>query len=97
MERIRVLDPTAPPPELLDDPGPPAGSLSGARVGIRYDRTWQSFLHVIDEWTPRLQEAGAILHPWEARSRVGEEGELTRRELAAFVEEIDVAIVGLGN
>ena len=97
MQRIRVLDPTAPPPELLDDPGPPAASLAGARVGIRYDRTWQSFLHVIDEWQPRLREAGASLQPWEAKGRVGEEGERTRRELADFVEGIDVAIVGLGN
>ena len=97
MQRIRILDPTAPPPELLDDPGPPAASLKGACVGIRFDRTWQSFLHVIDEWQPLLREQGGRLQPWEARSRVGEEGERTRRELAAFVEEVDVAIVGLGN
>ena len=97
MQRIRVLDPTAPPPELMNDPGPPAGSLSGARVGIRFDRTWQSFFHVMDEWERGLREAGASVHPWEAGSRVGEEGERTRRELADFVGGIDVAIVGLGN
>ena len=63
MQRIRVLDPTAPPPELMNDPGPPAGSLSGARVGIRFDRTWQSFFHVMDEWERGLREAGAPLSP----------------------------------
>ncbi len=46
MERVLVLDPTAPPPEVSLDPGPDAGPLAGKRVGIRFDKTWQSFLHV---------------------------------------------------
>ncbi len=97
MERIVVLDPTAPPPEISTDPGPPAGDLAGLKVGIRFDRTWQSFFHVKDEWRARLEAAGAIVHEWEAGGRVGEEGERTRRELEAFADEVDIALVGLGN
>ncbi len=97
MEKIRVLDPTAPPPEVAADPGPPAGSLRGKTLGIRFDQTWRSFLVVTREWAPRLEAAGAKLRWWDAGSRVGEQGERTRRELAEFVREVDVAIVGLGN
>ncbi len=97
MERIRVLDPTAPPPEVSTDPGPDAGALAGRVVGIRFDRTWRSFLHVKDEWIRSLEAAGARVHAWEARGRVGEEGERPREELAAFADDVDVAIVGLGN
>ena len=97
MARIRVLDPTARPPELVPDPGPAAGSLAGKRVGIRFDQTWKSFLTVTEDWAPRLEAAGATLRWWDAGSRVGEEGERTRRELDEFVGDVDVALVGLGN
>jgi len=39
MVRMKVLDPTAPPPEVGADPGPDAGALAGRLVGLRYDRT----------------------------------------------------------
>jgi hypothetical protein len=97
MERIRILDPTAAPPDVEADPGPPAGPLAGRNVGLRFDRTWRSFLRVLDEWAPRLEATGAQLRRWDAPGRVGEEGERTRRELDAFVGDVDVAIVGLGN
>ncbi len=97
MSRIRILDPTAAPPEIDADPGRPAGPLTGRTVGIRFDQTWRSFVHATDEWSKSLEASGARLRWWDARSRVGEEGERTRKELDAFVEEVDVAIVGLGN
>jgi hypothetical protein len=97
MERIRILDPTAPPPEVDADPGPPAGALAGKTVGIRFDQTWRSFIEVTAEWAPRLEKAGAEVRWWDTPGRVSEEGERTRRELATFVDEVDVAIVGLGN
>ena len=97
MQRIRVLDPTAPPPEVDADPGPPAGRLAGKTVGIRYDEAWRSFVHATAEWAPRLEAAGARVRWWLAGSRVGEEGERTRRELEDFAGGVDVAIVGLGN
>ena len=97
MERIRVLDPTATPPEVDTDPGPSAGRLVGKTVGIRFDRTWRSFLFATSEWAARLEAAGAKLRWWEAGSRVGEEGERTRCELEEFTSGVDIAIVGLGN
>lgn len=97
MDRIRILDPTAAPPEVDADPGPPAGPLRGKTIGLRFDQTWRSFLHVLQEWEPRLEATGATLRRWDASGRVGEEGERTRRALDAFVDDLDVAIVGLGN
>jgi hypothetical protein len=97
MVRMKVLDPTAPPPEIAADPGPDAGALAGRLVGLRFDRTWRSFEWVIDEWTTTLEAAGAEVRPWCAGNRIGEEGERTRGELERFVDEVDVAVVGLGN
>ncbi len=97
MARIRVLDPTAPPPQVSVDPGPDAGLLSGKTIGIRYDLTWQSFLRVSKNWARRFEASGATIRWWCAGGRVGEEGERTRCELGEFVEDVDVALVGLGN
>jgi hypothetical protein len=97
MTRINVLDPTAAPPEVDDDPGPDAGRLRGARVGIRYDTAWRSFEWVLDEWRRELTDAGAHVNVWCAGNRVGDEGDRTFRELDEFAEGADIAIVGLGN
>ncbi len=97
MARIRILDPTAPPPDVNPDPGPAAGKLRGRRVGLRHDPTWRSFEWVMAEWTRAFGEAGAEVHPWSAGARVGPEGEQTARELAGFVDEVDLAVLGLGN
>lgn len=97
MTRISVLDPTAPPPASEMDPGPDAGPLAGAVVGLRFDRTWRSFEWVVEEWTTRLLAEGARVRPWCAGNRIGSEGELTHEELLRFSEEVDLAVVGLGN
>jgi len=97
MVRMKVLDPTAPSPEIGADPGPDAGALAGRLVGLRYDRTWRSFEWVIDEWTRMLGDADAEVRPWCAGNRVGEAGERTRAQLEGFVDEVDIAVVGLGN
>ena len=97
MGRIRVLDPTAPPPQDEAGPGPDAGELAGRVIGFRSDRTWRSFEWVIDEWARRLHEDGAEIVRWVAGNRIGEAGEVTAQQLAEFVEQVDVAIVGLGN
>jgi hypothetical protein len=94
---MKVLDPTAPPPELDADLGPDAGALAGRIVGLRYDRTWRSFQWVIDEWTTTLRDAGSDVRAWCAGNRIGEEGERTRAQLERFVDEVDIAVVGLGN
>jgi hypothetical protein len=97
MARIRVLDPTAPPPQSEAKRGPDAGAIAGQLIGIRYDQTWQSFFHVKHEWGGALEAAGARTLEWDARNRIGEEGEQTRRALERFASDVDVAVVGLGN
>lgn len=97
MGRIRILDPTAPPPATDADPGPDAGSLTGRRVGLRFDRTWRSFEVVLAEWEPRLRDAGADVLRWCAGNRVGEDGEHTFAALESFATDVDLAVVGLGN
>ncbi|HZP28784.1 MAG TPA: hypothetical protein VFC99_07520 [Acidimicrobiia bacterium] len=97
MARIRVLDPTAAPPDVDADPGPDAGVLAGRLVGIRFDHAWRSFEWVIDEWQRELRAAGADLRPWCAGNRIGDEGERTVAELDSFATDVDIAIVGLGN
>jgi hypothetical protein len=97
MGRIKVLDPTAAPPEVTPDPGPDAGSLAGRAVGIRYDSAWPSFEWVIDEWERELTAAGAVVTTWCAGNRIGDEGDRTFRELDEFADGADIAIVGLGN
>lgn len=95
--RIRVLDPTAPPPAQDADPGPDAGSLAGRTVGLRYDTAWRSYEWVLDEWAPRFEAAGATVRRFLAGNRIGEEGDRTAAELAAFAADVDLALVGLGN
>ena len=97
MVRITVLDPSAPPPEQDPDPGPEAGPLAGRLVGLRHDRTWRSFEWVLDEWAHALEADGARTVRWCAGNRIGDEGVATRAGLEAFADEVDLAVVGLGN
>ena len=97
MARIRILDPTAPPPSDQHGPGPEAGPLRGKTIGIRSDRTWRSFEWVADEWSTALEEDGALVTRWCAGNRIGDEGERTAVELDGFATGADVAVVGLGN
>ena len=97
MAKLKVLDPTAAPPEVDPDPGPEAGPLKGRQVGIRYDTAWRSFEWVLDEWRQSLIDAGAEVRVWCAGNRVGEEGDRTFQELDEFADGVEIAIVGLGN
>jgi hypothetical protein len=97
MGRIAVLDPTAPPPDDDHGPGPDVDTLAGRLVGIRYDRAWRSFEWVIDEWAQSLEADGAQARLWCAGNRIGDEGVATRAALDAFADEVDLAVVGLGN
>ncbi len=97
MARVRILDPTAAPPATDPDPGPPAGALAGRTVGLRFDRAWRSWLWVLDEWEPRVRDAGARTVRWEAKNRIGVDGEETFNQLGVFAADVDAALVGLGN
>ena len=93
-----VMDPTATPPALDPDRGPDAGPLTGKRVGIRYDLTWRSFLWTTDEWTRKLEAAGADVVAWCSESRQDVKLEnAVLEELEGFATDVDIAIVGLGN
>lgn len=92
-----MLDPTAAAPGVDAGPGPVAGPLAGKVVGIRFDRTWRSFEWVMEEWRRELEAAGATVRTWCAGNRIGEQGEVTERELRGFADQVDVAVVGLGN
>jgi hypothetical protein len=95
--KVTVLDPTAPPPDVDADPGPDAGPLVSRRVGIRFDRTWRSWLTVADDWATRFEAAGATVDRWEAGNRVGDACDRTATELDDFADRVDLAVVGLGN
>ncbi len=97
MARVRVLDPTAAPPDVDPDPGPPAGPLRGKTVGLRLDTAWRSYEWVLDEWEGRLLAAGATVRRWVAGNRVGDEGDQTAQGLQRFAADVDIGIVGLGN
>jgi hypothetical protein len=97
MARVRILDPTAPPPAVDIDAGPDAGALQGKTVGLRFDRAWRSWLWVLDEWEPRFRTAGARVVRWEAGNRIGVDGEDTFAALGVFAADVDAALVGLGN
>jgi hypothetical protein len=97
MNRVKVLDPTAVPPEVDLDPGPDAGSLSGKSVGLRRDTAWRSYEWVLDEWEPRFVAAGARVLRWVAGNRIGDEGDQTEQGLQRFAADVDIGIVGLGN
>jgi len=95
--RIRILDPTAAPPDAAPVDEPLAGRIRGKTVGIRLDRAWRSFEWVADEWRRAFEAHGATVKLWVAGGRVGEEGERTRGELDGFARSVDVAVVGLAN
>src|SRR5581483_9456444 len=95
---IRVLDPTAATDLLHRDPGPDAGALAGRAVGFRIDVLWTSWDVVVNEWTRALEAAGVVVKTFRrAQGLPGEQGAQADREYAAMLDEVDAAIVGLGN
>ncbi len=99
MTRISILDPTAPPPDAVADPGPPLAThgVEGSRFGIRFDLTWRSFDWVRDEWRQLLEKEGAEVADWCAGDRTGEAAEATLEALRDFVSSREVLVSGLGN
>lgn len=96
--RITIRSPTA---TFATDPGAPAfvlgRSIRGLRVGVRQDPTWRSWHVIAGLWVERLRRDGAEPVPLQAGERTGGEGEKTRRDLAAWTDAIDCAVVGLGT
>lgn len=92
-----ILDPTSSPANDISHPGPDAGPLAGKTVGFRVDILWRSWDWVAEVWAEELKKRGAKVRFWRPHGRSGEEGDQALRELDEFTNEIDVAIVGLGN
>jgi hypothetical protein len=97
MVRGLVLDPTATREDDIASPGPDAGLLAGKRVGFRLDRMWRAWDWISELWAQKFVEAGASVSFWRSAGRSGDEGERCEREYKAFLESIDVAVVGLAN
>lgn len=96
---VEVLDPTGVAPDAgAPDPGPDAGPLSGKTVAIRHDVLWHSFDWTVEEWTARLEAAGATVLTWRrVQGLVGADYEQAQAEYEAILAKADVAISGLAN
>jgi hypothetical protein len=92
-----ILDPTARREDDIVSAGPDAGSLVGKRVGFRVDRMWRAWDWISELWAEKFREAGAEVSFWRSAGRSGDEGERCEREYKAFLESIDVAVIGLAN
>ncbi len=93
----KVLDPTARRADDIADPGPDAGPLAGKTVGFRVDRMWRAWDWISELWAEKFRAAGAEVVFWRSAGRSGDEGERCAREYKAFIESIDIAVVGLAN
>ncbi len=93
-----VLDPTATRGDDITTPGPDAGPLAGKTIGFRLDEIWRAWDWISEAWADEFRKAGAEVKFWRShQGRTGAEGEKVARELDAFLDSIDVAVVGLGN
>lgn len=92
-----VLDPTANRDDDNPSPGPDAGLLAGKRIGFRLDRMWRAWDWISEQWAEKFREAGAEVGFWRSAGRSGDEGDRCEREYKAFLDSIDVAVVGLAN
>lgn len=92
-----VLDPTANRDDDNPSPGPDAGLLAGKRIGFRLDRMWRAWDWISEQWAEKFREAGAEVSFWRSAGRSGDEGDRCEREYKAFLDSIDVAVIGLAN
>ena len=96
--KIRVLDPTARPPQ----PGEPAvarlPTLRGKVLGVRVDHAGRSFTHFANRVAvlARQRLGVADVVTFDPGIRIGTTEE-ERRKMAGFVRAVDAAIVGLGT
>jgi hypothetical protein len=98
MDRIDILDPTAPPPRGGALPSARLASLAGAVLGIRRDRVWRSFIHFTDAVAELARARWGVRKVvcFDPGVRIGTTEE-ERRKVAGFVRAVDAAIVGLGT
>lgn len=97
MAHIKILDPTASRDDDISNPGPDAGVIVGKRIGFRVDRMWRCWDWISALWAEQFRGAGAEVLFWRSGGRSGAEGERHERDYKAFLESIDIAVVGLAN
>ncbi len=96
--RITIRRPTAPPaPQEVAPSFRIDAPLAGLRVGMRHEGSWRSWMLIVEEWTQFLVADGAVPVILQTGERVGEEGEQTRKEIDAWVADVDCAVSGLGT
>jgi hypothetical protein len=95
---LTVRVPTASPTEKASAPTFELGrAVNGLKVGLRTDQAWRSWSRIAALWEELLEKEGA--QPWtvETMAYIGDEGSEDRRNIAAWADEIDCGIVGLGT
>lgn len=97
MATMTVLDPRDQGTHDKGDEGAAVGPLAGKRVGLRKDEFWGSWDIVTDEWAQALEADGAEVVAWRAPVLKDEATQRIDDERQAFLDSIDVAVVGLGN
>ncbi len=97
MTKGYVLDPTAHRADDITSAGPDAGPLAGKVVGFRVDEMWRAWDWISEIWAEEFRKAGADVKFWRSAGRTGSEGERLAKSLDAFLESVDVAVIGLGN
>jgi hypothetical protein len=76
----------------------PPGPIKGKVVGLRRDNFWVSWDYVTDEWARLLEQDGAQPVIWRAPIGKGDkEVVVGGEEYEKFLEQIDVAVMGLCN
>lgn len=95
---LRVRLPVARPPL---DVGAPSftvdGPLRGRTVGLRHEGSWRSWMLIVDEWQQYLRADGADPAVLVAKSRVGDEGKRTRKDVDRWAKRVDCGVSGLGT
>ena len=94
----KILAPNAGLAADVSSPGPDAGFLDGRIIGVRLDEIWRCWDWITDIWAEEFRARGAIVRFWRcSQGRTGAEGERIAASLDAFLDGIDIALVGLAN
>ena len=97
MAKGYVLDPTALRADDIVSAGPDAGLLAGKVIGFRVDEMWRAWDWISEIWAAELLKAGAEVKFWRSAGRTGISGARLAKSLDAFLDSVDVVVVGLGN
>jgi hypothetical protein len=97
MATITVLNPVPTARTIEANPGPSLASLHGATVGFRTEWIWPAYHVVVHEWQKQLQQRGAKVVVYQADSRLDADHSVPDPGYEAFLDGVDLAVVGLAN